>query len=104
MHVPRFRRTRRIARAALLAVVAAAMLPSTAEARPVVDHYAGSADRGRCILAYTHDRGHLYVIRVTRRGETVVRTVRRLPTSSPYTLVDTIDLGLVRTWTCEYPR
>lgn len=100
----RAHRQRRLAGSVLLGAALAATHSGAADARPVVDHYAGSDDRDSCTLAYTHDRGYLYMIEVVRGGEVKRRVVRSLPRTSPYTLVDTIDLGLVRTFTCEYLR
>lgn len=93
---------KRIAATALAAAILVPLGAGVAQARPQDDFYSGNANRSNCTTTYSHDRGYLYVIEVERGGQTVKRTVRRLPTSSPYTLIETKDLGVRVVKTCTY--
>lgn len=85
--------------AAAIAVVGAG---SANAERPDRNFDSGSANKQNCQVVYQHDRGYIYVIEVTRNGETVQRTVRKLPYGGNYTIIETKDLGTRSVTKCEY--
>lgn len=91
-----------IAGIAMVAIAIGSATAANAEERPDRNFDSGSANKQNCQVVYQHDRGYIYVIEVTRNGQTVQRTVRKLPNGGNYTIIETKDLGTRSVTKCEY--
>lgn len=88
------------------AIVLMPVLAGVAQARPVDERHAGSADRSNCKVTATRDLGFLTTIQYTTpSGKVRVKTLRdsELRHYSNYIVLEREDRGLVVNNTC-YPK